>query len=142
MTRVAGKLRSTPVSGESTEGAGDRERAAEETAGRAGAGELDHQGRPAKKSGERTGSARAGAADGRQGAERAAFAGDRRHEHQRVSLCDARGSQWGAPATDPGLGAAAQALRRENDPSEAAAGGVAGGITGTAAQCQTTGETV
>src|SRR3546814_4862619 len=81
-----------------------------------------------EKSGERTSSARAGAADGRQGVERATVAGDRGHECQRVSLCDVRGSQRGAATTNRGPGAAAQALRRGDEPSEAAAGGVAGEI--------------
>jgi putative transposase len=46
-----------------------------------------------RKSGERTGATRAGAADGRQGVERAALVGGRGHERQRVSLCHATGSE-------------------------------------------------
>ena len=62
-----------------------------------------------RKSGERTGSARTGAPHGREGIERAAFADDRSHERQRVSLSDATRPQRGTAAMDRGSGSGTSA---------------------------------
>ena len=79
-----------------------------------------------RKSAERTGPTRAGAADDHPGTERAAGTLRRAHERRRLSLCDATGSQRRAPAADRCSGAAAQVLRRRDDPSEAETGWAAG----------------
>ncbi len=57
-----------------------------------------------RKSGDRTGQARAGAASGGQGTERAAIAGGGAHERQRLPLCAASGPQCRTAGADPGAG--------------------------------------
>lgn len=76
-----------------------------------------------RKSGERTGSTRAGALHGRQGTERAPGAGGGADERQRTPLRAPAGPQRRAAEADPGAGAAAQALRRRDDLPQAQAGG-------------------
>src|SRR3546814_1923661 len=69
-----------------------------------------------EKRGERTGAQDAGAAPDGAGVERATGAGGDPHERQCAALRATPGSQCRTACTDPGAGAAAQALWRRDDP--------------------------
>lgn len=105
--------------GSAPEGAGDGERPAEEAAGRASPRERGDQGRAANKVVSAPARRDLVRQMTNQGlSERLALCVVR-VSRQRLSLCDAPGPQRRTLATDRRPGAAAQALRRRNDPTEA-----------------------